>query len=952
MTRLRLRELVTLSVLLALLPFVASPVSAATGVSTDLVINEFDADQSGTDSAEFVELYDGGSGDTDLSGLSIVLYNGSDNKSYRSYDLDGYSTNGSGYFVLCGDDANVANCDLDVSPSSSLIQNGADAAVLLVGDAVDYPNDSAQPGDADIVDAIVYDTNDWDDSGLLGLINPGQPQVNEDGGRNKDWQSSQRCSNGSGGQRNTSSYSSRTPTPGLANDCPAPPTDELIHDVQGAGWSSPIVGTEVTVQGIVTANFQSTGLGGFYLQEEDSDADGDADTSEGIYVFDDARAVSVGDKVEVTGTVIEYFGHTQLANISSVVVTGSDSAPTPAALVFPIASFSELESVEGMGVIIAQEMTIAEYYNFGRYGEIALTVGRLDQPTAVYAPGTPESFAEADLNARSRIALDDGQGAQNPDPARHPNGAEFDLTNRFRGGDLLSDVVGVMDYSFGAFKIQPTAGATHTAFDRPAAPEDVGGDITVASFNVLNYFSTLDGSGPICGPDTNQFCRGADNAGEFTRQREKIISAISQIDADIVGVIEIENHATDAALIDLVDGLNAAMDAGTYDYVPAGVTGTDVIKVAFIYKPSTVSLTGAAAILDTPEFIDPNNTGRNKNRAALAQTFTENATGESFTAVVNHFKSKGSPCGSGDDSPQTANCNLTRTLAAQELTRWLAGDPTGSLDPDILVIGDLNSYDKEDPINAMLAGADQTNSTGDDFYDLVAEYQGEDAYSYLFDGQWAYLDYAMSNVALHDQVTGTTVWHINADEPSILDYDTSYKKAAQDALYEPNAYRSSDHDPVIVGLDLQTDLQGKKEAVIDSLTPVSSGDSKVDEKISDAIESIEESLNSDWWSGDSSLSNKKVFDKERKAVESLEHAVRKADAPTAFIAQNAIYSLVAIDRQLAGIEIASAIAGGGDAGDIADALEAIAAGDTLAANGHAKGAMTEYKSAWEYANGA
>jgi hypothetical protein len=235
----------------------------------------------------------------------------------------------------------------------------------------------------------------------------------------------------------------------------------------------------------------------------------------------------------------------------------------------------------------------------------------------------------------------------------------------------------------------------------------------------------------------------------------------------VVGLIEIENHAADAAEIDLVAGLNDLLGAGTYDYVPAGVTGPDVIKVAFIYQPDSVALAGSSATLDTLGFLDPNSTGVDRNRAALAQTFTENETGESLTAVVNHFKSKGSSCGVGDDDDEAGRCNLTRTLASQVLADWLATDPTGSGDPDVLVIGDLNSYDKEDPIDAMKAVADDALSTGDNYRDLVFEFQGEDAYSYVFSGQWGYLEYAMANESLRGSVTGTMIWHINSDEPDI-----------------------------------------------------------------------------------------------------------------------------------------------------------------------------------------
>ncbi len=194
-----------------------------------------------------------------------------------------------------------------------------------------------------------------------------------------------------------------------------------------------------------------------------------------------------------------------------------------------------------------------------------------------------------------------------------------------------------------------------------------------------------------------------------------------------------------------------------------------------------------------------------RNRPVLAQTFEEVATGARFTVAVNHLKSKGSSCddiGDPDTGDGQANCNLTRQAAAAAMVDWLAMDPTGSGDADFLIVGDLNSYDKEDPIDAVLAGADDVLGTADDYTDLLARFGGEFAYSYVFDRQLGYLDYGIASATLNGQVTGATAWHINADEPDILDYDTSFKQAAQDALFEPNAYRSSDHDPVIVGLDL------------------------------------------------------------------------------------------------------------------------------------------------------
>ena len=186
-----------------------------------ILINEVDADQVGTDNAEFVELYDGGVGNTSLDGLVLVFFNGSDDASYEAFDLDGQSTDADGFFVLCGDAANVPNCDLDVSPNTNLIQNGADAVALYTGDATDFPNDTPVTT-TDLIDAIVYDTDDSDDAGLLVLLNSGQPQVNEDSNNSATTESNQRIPNGSGGARNTDTYTQIPPTPGAVNGAAAP----------------------------------------------------------------------------------------------------------------------------------------------------------------------------------------------------------------------------------------------------------------------------------------------------------------------------------------------------------------------------------------------------------------------------------------------------------------------------------------------------------------------------------------------------------------------------------------------------------------------------------------------------------------------------------------------------------------------------------------------------------
>jgi predicted extracellular nuclease len=583
-----------------------------------------------------------------------------------------------------------------------------------------------------------------------------------------------------------------------------------IHVIQGSGSESPLQGDAVTIEAVVEGDFQGDDLGdpqlrGFYVQEEDSDHDDDPATSEGIFVFAQSPDVGVGDLVQVTGTAGEFGGQTQLSGVTSVEVLGEGDSVTETVVSLPVEAVTDLERFEGMLVTFHQDLNISEFFNFDRFGEIVLTTARQFQGTQVAEPG-PDALAVAQANALSRITLDDGRNTQNPDPALHPNGEEFTLTNTFRGGDILRDVTGVLGEGFGRYRIQPTQGATYVnANPRPTTPNAVGGDVKVATFNVLNFFTHLDdGVNDNCGPTGNLECRGADTTQELERQLAKLVAGIIAVDADIVGIQEIENdirtedgdRAHDAVHT-LVEALNAIQGEGTWAWVGETNHYNDYpVRNEIIYRPAAVETVGApvalahAAFDDTrPGDIEP------LGRPPLAQTFRQLTVGVSrqpFTVVVNHFKSKGSSCESIDDpdvGDGQGNCNLTRVAQAEALLDFvevLEEDSSG-----VLVIGDLNSYAREDPIDTLKAGG---------LTDLVAVHEGDDAYTFVFDGQLGTLDTALATRSMLNRVTGLTVFHINADEPDILDYDMTFKQDAQDALYEPLPYRVSDHDPVIVGL--------------------------------------------------------------------------------------------------------------------------------------------------------
>ncbi|MEL6779738.1 MAG: hypothetical protein AAFO06_21070, partial [Cyanobacteria bacterium J06597_16] len=335
----------------------------------------------------------------------------------------------------------------------------------------------------------------------------------------------------------------------------------LISAIQGAGAASPLDGSAVSVEAVVVGDFQGEdGLSGFYLQEEDADADGTAATSEGLFVFDDAFGtdVAVGDTVQVSGTVDERFDNlTALVNVSAVSVTGRGAAlPTAATLNFPLASETALEAAEGMLVTIPETLFVTEYFNLDRFGEIRLsadgasnapgTDGRLDQYTQFNAPDAAGFAAYQEAIAARQITLDDGSTQQNPPSFFGRGGQPLSATNALRGGDTVTGLTGVLSFDFGRYRIQSNQGVDFQPTNpRPAAPNDVGGSLKLANLNVLNFFTTLDTEGnPGSGPN-NLSPRGADNTAEFNRQLEKLVSAIAGLDADIVGLVELENEFAD-----------------------------------------------------------------------------------------------------------------------------------------------------------------------------------------------------------------------------------------------------------------------------------------------------------------------------------------------------------------------------------------------------------------------
>jgi predicted extracellular nuclease len=607
-------------------------------------------------------------------------------------------------------------------------------------------------------------------------------------------------------------------------------TSTPIHSVQGSGAASPLTGQAVEVEGIVVGAFQgTTQLHGFYLQEPDSTWDGDPLTSEGVFIFDNGvgAAVNVGDRVRVQGTVAEFTSTgtflgvsqgsslTEIGTVLKKSVCSTGNSFTRTTVTLPTANAGDLERYEGMAIQFAQQLTVTGNFSLGTQGWLDLA------PSLIYVPTRTANQAnwpvQTSLNARSVVALDDASTQTNTNlyPTLFPTGG-LSASNTLRAGSLVNydslsqtntPLIGIMDDRFGEYRVQPTAPVTfYAANPRPdIAPllAGVGGRFRAVSANVLNFFTTL-GS------------RGAATSTEFDHQKTKVIEALWAMNADVYGLSEVQNYNdgntgggsntyTNVALQSIVDGLNCKASGmsplcvnpptivfALIDTVPlGGSNGTDAIRSAIVYKPSILAPVGGPA-----EYYQ-----NDTNRPTLAQTFKP-ATGakpdsQTFTFVVNHFRSRASACNGGLDSTLQGNCNGLRLNMAQNVVTWLAGNPTAdpaSASRKILIVGDFNAYYGEDPIQYF---------ANNGYPNLINAIVGIGGYSYNFGSQAGYLDHGIANNAMNALVRSIAEWHNNSDEPSSLQaLGLSLKSAAaQVAYYGADPWAASDHDPFVIGFN-------------------------------------------------------------------------------------------------------------------------------------------------------
>lgn len=761
--------------------------------SAQLIISEY-VEGSGYNKA--IELFNPTDGSINLSEYQIKLFqNGSTSASY-TINLSGNIESAETFVVAHNDIDNSATVDAYVG---NLLHNGDDAIGLyrnntlidIIGERGvrnEWGSGLASTKDNTIArnssinqGSTVFDINNqWQGFAKNTISNLGSHQftgslIVNDGSSGGDGGTDN--GGGDGGSDNHTANCSDAFT--------------AINQIQGTGESSPLVGQTLWVEGIVTGDFQESGYKGFYIQSADAEQDSDTNTSEAIFVYSQT-AVDAGDRIRLQATAVEFNNQTQLENVSDLTVCQTNVAlPTAKTISLP-QDANNKEALEGMLVTFQQPLFVTDTYNYGRYGQVGLATERLFTPTQVVEPGLAAQQL-AVSNAAKTIILDDVQTEQNPEVLPYPSN-ELTANNSLRSGDSVIGLTGVLAYAFNNFQILPIEAVNiQVTNPRPTAIEsEAEANLVIASFNVLNYFNGDGFGGGFPTP------RGANNLNEFQRQQAKIVAAMVELNADVIGLMELENDgfAEHSAIADLVSAINQALSTQEYAYIipQSPFIGDDAITVGILYRKSAVTPVGAATILDSSNSIRDGSGALfldSKNRPMLSQQFKVLSSEQNFVVAVNHLKSKGSNCnslGDPDLNDGQGNCNKTRARAAMAMGEFLQSTyqnlPT-------IIVGDLNAYAKEEPLDVL---------ANNGFNNL---FNSQTSYSYFYKGQQGQLDHALANQAMQDKLVSANIWHINADEPRVLDYNTDFQGAIQQAkFYAPDAYRSSDHDPIIARFNL------------------------------------------------------------------------------------------------------------------------------------------------------
>lgn len=810
----------------------------AFNANAQIVITEY---IEGSSYNKAIELYNNGSDSIDLSTYSLARYKDGATESSQMLTLSGNLAGGEILVVQHTQAVLSLTSGSNTVSSYNLVHNGGDAVALFNnGTLIDVVGD-------------VPTTSGWGKDVTLRRLST-EPATTYDA---DDWISYSKDSFDNLGSLTSDSTEVTLPE--------AIPT--TIMEVQGDSWTSPLIDANYQsndyyqVTGVVTA-IQTSALGndlpiGFFLQ--DPNGDGDDNTSDAIFVNGSVSGIEIGNTVTVQGKAYESYGWTQLidTHINQIEATSVAVPATPLRSLESDEDFDfTLERHEGMLVELDQEadMRVTRSYSFDydayRYNLVAAYQRINTQMNQDSIPGSVEAEMANDQNQDRRLFVESFTKASNgivpwysdfltasSVPMQDGTTTSEDY---IRIDDTIDGLQGVVGYSYSEFRLYVTNQASSQTFihnnERTETPEIAEGDLRIATFNVLNYFNSPFGG------DENPFGenRGAESYEEFERQGDKIAKAITAMDADIIGLMEIENNGfgENSAVAQLVDKINLLVDDEDehYSYVASddyNYIGTDAITNQVIYKPSKVHLKTYRVIEMPEQHATEGSDTDNYQRDAITPTFKVNHSDEQVTVSVNHFKSKGSTCwedvnlqGNSDADGQ-GSCENLRVSAAQHLGTELA-----VIKGHKIILGDLNSYASEDPIllltkmpqgysvtpardtftgDSVMDGAEPAALTESFGYRNIIRELNPQSFSYSYDDTLGTLDYILVDADTAEQnVVAAIDWNINSAESSYVDSTTEY---SGDLPKYSDIYRSSDHDPAI--LVLSFDKTKKNECASD-----------------------------------------------------------------------------------------------------------------------------------------
>jgi len=885
---------------------------------SDIIISEYVEGSSNNKAIELTNTSDVAYTFTSSDTLTYSSYNNEVNSPDKVNILEGLTIAANESIVLANIESGDALKEAVTTNGSRLIDAHAYESGFYNYMGFNGDDHVALRSNGDVVDIIGIDDTEWgkDKTFRRRLAEGDTTPVQSTTYKASDWEE---FSKDSFDDLGTATYSEYQEV--VVTSCESA-TQTTIGEAQGSGASSPLISSGFTTAesynftGIVTAVARYPNRG-FYIQ--DLIPDGDELTSDGIFVSTaSATDDMVGKTVCLTSQVTENFTHTQLETDEWTIVDETSSIPAATDIEMITSdngSFATtLERYEGMLVNLPedidpstsghQDMRVSKTFGFNYdsfRNDMFLAYKRPNlNPTQENVAGSDEAIAAAAENDDHRLIIESSTSAPNGEIPYYPNFNLYPEDNYIRIDDSVIGMEGVITYTYGDFALVVTNELYSSNFehntDRKSSPdidtstEDTHFAITLGTQNVLNFFNSPYGG------DSNSFGdnRGADNDDEYQKQLAKLVSAINGLDADIVGLMEIENNGfgSDSGIQTLVDAINdeyydedpkdvdsAASISNRYAFVAydsnndlilddLDALGSDAISTGILYRPTKVSIESMQVIpmpeQHAPVVVNDNNitvkdssgatleSGDNYQRETLAATFKVNNTGKTLTFAVNHFKSKGSTCWEewdgvefgdadtwSDDAPDAdlqGSCENLRVSAAVQL-----GSELADIGGDRVIVGDLNSYGKEDPIlvltenstgktimsarDTFIGDKPQFSVSGDpkkitttygyiNAVPLKDAERGDYTWSYSYDDEIGSLDHILISPSLETRLIDAVDWHINAPESSLYDYNTEYKGDNYENFYVDDAYRSSDHDSAIISLSYEYGEVGEGEPVL------------------------------------------------------------------------------------------------------------------------------------------